>query len=115
MTQPLPRRADGKVEVFHAVTGQREVRWPVDARDMLRDGSYVLDFIKGRAEAEPPVVTPATTTAPVVTEDSPTAPDFAAMSRAELVAHAESLGLTVDAKANKAQIIAQITAHQTGG
>lgn len=106
MSTPLPRRADGKVEVFHATTGQCEVRWPVDARDMLRTGGWVLDYSVTPAIDVP---APAVDAAPVA--DAPSsAPDLAAMTRAELVAHAESLDLDVDAKANKAQIIAQITA-----
>ena len=51
------RTPDGKVEVFHVETGERFVRYPVDARAMLQTGAYTT---------EPPVAMSASVDAPAV-------------------------------------------------
>ncbi len=39
----LSRTSNGKVVLYHASTGERFERWPVDAREMLATGAYTTD------------------------------------------------------------------------
>jgi hypothetical protein len=40
---PLERTPLGQVVLYHRATGEKFVRWTVDAREMLQTGEYVVD------------------------------------------------------------------------
>ena len=40
---PLQSTPEGKWVLYHAATGQRITRWPVDGRDMIACGEYSGD------------------------------------------------------------------------
>jgi hypothetical protein len=84
----LPRNPEGKVVVFHRVTGERFERWPVDAREMIQMGEYRVTPPTETAEAVvtneataviPPIA--ATTPASLPTEIAPGVPAVYTHSR----------------------------------
>jgi hypothetical protein len=61
------RTPDGKVVVYSRTTGERFVRWPVDARDMMASGAYTTDAPDGAEtlESSAPVAPPPDPVPPV--------------------------------------------------
>lgn len=60
----LERTPEGMVAVYHRESGERFVRWPVDARGMVGSGEYATI---------PPTDQPTTADAPVIEVDPPVA------------------------------------------
>lgn len=65
------RTPEGKVVLFRISTGERFVRWPVDAQDMLASGDYTTDPPKTAAADAVPVDTVASPVLPPVPTFSP--------------------------------------------
>lgn len=103
---PMPA---GKVAVYHVSTGQRLVRWPIDARDMVNTGEYAHT---APLDAPAFVAVAASPTLPTV-EALPA--DMADMTKAQIVAWSTvHLALPLDAdKMTKSQILTAIINQHT--